>query len=89
MSCIYVVNLLESTNTYWAHPVCQAFCQAQGKECCSHGPFCPSRKRHHARNNDKVFNGVKNESMMFPEIGCLKVQQSGRSHGRIKIKIPN
>lgn len=89
MSCIYVVNLLESTNTYWAHPVCQAFCQAQGKECCSHGPFCPSRKRHHARNNDKVFYSVKNESMMFPEIGCLKVQQSGRSHGRIKIKIPN
>lgn len=46
-------------------------------------------ERHQARNNDKVCYAVKNESMMFPEIGCLKVQESGRPHGRIKIKIPN
>lgn len=28
-------------------------------------------------------------SMMFPEIGCLKVRNQGRPHGKIKIKIPN
>lgn len=90
MSCVSGINSLHSKKRLLSHPVCQAFCKALSKEHCLYGPYCPSGKKK-ISNKQKQWNvlSVKNESMMFSEIGWLKVKEPGRPHERSKVQTSN